>query len=280
MAKKDKIVLAEGATVEDSEGNPYRVTVWVNKDGYIPDVYVDVGRRYEGDLADDRVFVGGVMSLLAGKGYTGEEFERAELGMQGANTVVLEPGKDFNKWIEKKGWIDKSKWDKYDQDGEGLANYIEDDADLLGDLEADFENYDDERDAMDGIQHFVDDVVENVPYFEKLRESDRDKAVQYLLENQYASWLDAKNFKAQREEDKKKKEKAAKRRMATDLRDDYDEKDKLADGVLYRKGKTLQVWWEKDTDGNKFNTPVSETWILGDVDTAKDSYNEFIKKWK
>ena len=71
-------------------------------------------------------------------------------------------------------------------------------------------------------------------------------------------------------------------RHIPDLRYDYDEKgdvssqDDLAVGTYYRKGRILQVWWESDVLGRRFDPPKKgrETWFFPDLEQAKESFQE------
>jgi len=58
-----------------------------------------------------------------------------------------------------------------------------------------------------------------------------------------------------------------------DLRQEKcDEVAKIADGTLYRKGKTVQVWWVRDGRGEPFEQPVAETWTYPDDSQAAAAF--------
>lgn len=114
MAKRTRyftgeIVLGQRIPLAGRTGHEYEATIFVNRESYIPDVYVDLGEEYRGSLYDDREFIGEVMAFLHALGYHGPNFGRAELGMQGDTFVVLEPPKEFDKFITARGWVDLDK---------------------------------------------------------------------------------------------------------------------------------------------------------------------------
>jgi hypothetical protein len=88
----------------DSDGIIYPVVLKIEDSGYIPDVYVYLPRPYTNDLYDDRTFVKNVVAILKAAGYEGKTFDRAELGMQGKDYIVLEPGSEFNAFAESMGF--------------------------------------------------------------------------------------------------------------------------------------------------------------------------------
>lgn len=69
-----------------------------------------------------------------------------------------------------------------------------------------------------------------------------------------------------------------------DLRSDYDQMSTIKDGVVYRKGNVVQVWWERDNLGRPFdNSPQAlqtlfgngrETWTFPDLANAQRCYDE------
>jgi hypothetical protein len=82
------------------------VKIEIRAKGYIPDVYVRFNVPVESaQLFDDPLVVAHVIAVLRGLGYQGPPFERAELGMQGRNYIVLEPGADFRRFV-----IDRYRW--------------------------------------------------------------------------------------------------------------------------------------------------------------------------
>ncbi len=95
----------------DKKGLFWNVTrLSINAEGYIPDVRIDLDSSYEGEaLYDDAVFIGQVMDKLRSIGFSGEPFDRAELGMQGRDYLMLEPSKDFREFALTRGWVDLSK---------------------------------------------------------------------------------------------------------------------------------------------------------------------------
>jgi hypothetical protein len=102
--------------LKNDKGETFTIAdIAVAKESYIPDIYVyftdksgapiSKSQSYDLELWDDKTFIDGVMAFLKKLGYNGKTFNRAELGMQGPNYVVLEPAKDFNKWVaEKYDW--------------------------------------------------------------------------------------------------------------------------------------------------------------------------------
>ncbi|MFT3819804.1 MAG: hypothetical protein QM750_19700 [Rubrivivax sp.] len=83
----------------------------VRSRGYVPDVYVRfVEDVFDFRLYDDPVVVAHAMAQLRHIGYVGRSFERAELGLQGRNYIVLEPGREFRQFVvERFGWHDLSQ---------------------------------------------------------------------------------------------------------------------------------------------------------------------------
>ena len=63
-----------------------------------------------------------------------------------------------------------------------------------------------------------------------------------------------------------------------DLRNSYDEHIVIPDGIFYRKGSVLQVWWTHNTLGEPFQKDVDgrETWTMP---TVKDAKRSFASKW-
>lgn len=60
-----------------------------------------------------------------------------------------------------------------------------------------------------------------------------------------------------------------------DLRQKYDEKVKVNNGTLYRKGVVIQVWWDKDAAGRKLKgSQGRETWTAPDIKTAKENFKD------
>lgn len=99
--------------VADVQGRAWMITnVSIEKSGYIPDVSVTISpaMSHQDELFDDPVFVGAVMDLLREAGYAGRPFRRAELGMQEADCVTLEPNAEFYAFAEEKlGWVNCEK---------------------------------------------------------------------------------------------------------------------------------------------------------------------------
>lgn len=63
-----------------------------------------------------------------------------------------------------------------------------------------------------------------------------------------------------------------------DIRKDYDDKVSVDGGVLYRKGKIVQVWWVKDSSGKKINK--KETWTSPDEKQAKEEFKDMKERFK
>ena len=63
-----------------------------------------------------------------------------------------------------------------------------------------------------------------------------------------------------------------------DLRNYYDEKVEIKDGVMYRKKNVLQIWWTHNTLGKPFDIPVNgrETWTMP---TESDAIESFVNNW-
>lgn len=97
--------------VHDCKDRPWRIcSMTIPARSYIPDVSIKIDRDMsDADLYDDDTFVEGIMQALRGIGYQGRKFGRAELGMQGNSTVVLEPNDEFDRFVEAKGWVDIGK---------------------------------------------------------------------------------------------------------------------------------------------------------------------------
>lgn len=110
MASADTIEIFSGQRqVADSHSRNWTITnVSIEKSGYIPDVSVNISpaMSHRDELFDDPVFIGAVMGLLREAGYEGRPFGRAELGMQEADCVMLEPNAEFCAFAEEKlGWV-------------------------------------------------------------------------------------------------------------------------------------------------------------------------------
>lgn len=93
----------------DRNGREHLVKrVEIEAQAYIPDVYVRLDRDvWEEELYDDEVFVAFVNNALKALGYEGRSFDRAELGMQGRNFIVLEPPRAFAQFVAHRfGWVD------------------------------------------------------------------------------------------------------------------------------------------------------------------------------
>lgn len=82
------------------------VRIEIRSRGYIPDVYVRFNTPVLSDcLFDDPKVIQHVMGVLRGLGYEGPDFDRAELGMQGRDYIVLEPGRHFRRFV-----VDRYRW--------------------------------------------------------------------------------------------------------------------------------------------------------------------------
>ena len=60
-----------------------------------------------------------------------------------------------------------------------------------------------------------------------------------------------------------------------DLRKDFDIAMKVKGGVVYRKGKIIQVWWKTTESG--YVGP--ETWTSPNIKQAEDNFNDMIERW-
>jgi hypothetical protein len=107
-----RIVLAGYSRVGDRYGLPHAIArIEIRTESFMPDVYV----RFDRDvlalrLYDDARVIEHVMGVLRGLGYEGPVFERAELGLQGRDFIVLEPPKQFRAFAECRfGWRDLTK---------------------------------------------------------------------------------------------------------------------------------------------------------------------------
>lgn len=80
----------------------------IEAQAYIPDVYVRLDHDVMDDqLFDDDAFVAFVNDTLKAIGYEGRSFDRAELGLQGRNFIVLEPPRAFGQFAARRyGWRD------------------------------------------------------------------------------------------------------------------------------------------------------------------------------
>jgi len=66
-----------------------------------------------------------------------------------------------------------------------------------------------------------------------------------------------------------------------DIRKDHDEKTNVKDGVLYRKGHVIQVWWDRDVLGRQVvGIKGRETWINPDMENTLENYNCMKSRWK
>lgn len=83
----------------------------IKSSGYIPDVYVRFEQPVrDQELFDDLLVIAHVMSELTALGYVGTVFDRAELGLQGISCIVLEPGREFRRFVTQKYlWRDLSR---------------------------------------------------------------------------------------------------------------------------------------------------------------------------
>ncbi|CAD5366681.1 hypothetical protein RA210_U10447 [Rubrivivax sp. A210] len=103
------IELATQRRGRDRTGREHLVTrIEVKSRGYIPDVYVRMDHDVLDEaLYDDDAFVAFVNQVLNEIGYSGRPFDRAELGLQGRNYIVLEPGREFRAFVVQRfGWCD------------------------------------------------------------------------------------------------------------------------------------------------------------------------------
>jgi hypothetical protein len=112
------ISLAQALHARDRKGREHVITVIkIRSRGYIPDVYVQIDRDIRDEaLYDDDVFVDAVINALRTLGYQGKPFDRAELGMQGRDYIVLEPGPEFRQFV-----IQRFGWHDLDTAGQDLA---------------------------------------------------------------------------------------------------------------------------------------------------------------
>lgn len=103
------LMLATDLRGFDRNGREHLVKrVEIEAQAYVPDVYVRLDRDVlEEELYDDEVFVAFVNNALKALGYEGRPFDRAELGMQGRNFIVLEPPRAFAQFVAQRfGWVD------------------------------------------------------------------------------------------------------------------------------------------------------------------------------
>lgn len=68
--------------------------------------------------------------------------------------------------------------------------------------------------------------------------------------------------------------------MQIDLRKNYDEVVDVEFGRLYRKSNVIQVWWERNPIGKKFDIPVQETWTAPDEKQAIENFTDMLERWK
>lgn len=67
-----------------------------------------------------------------------------------------------------------------------------------------------------------------------------------------------------------------------DIRADYEECAEVPGGKVYRKGHTIQVWWEVD----KLGRPLKdgrETWTLPSYYTPeqiKENFDNLVERWR
>jgi hypothetical protein len=99
---RKRIVLSGYQRVQDRYGRIHRIScIDMRRESYVPDVYV----RFDRDvlclqLYDDARVIRAVMTALTALSYAGPPFERAELGLQGRDHIVLEGGKVFGAFAE------------------------------------------------------------------------------------------------------------------------------------------------------------------------------------
>jgi hypothetical protein len=121
ITSPDAIVLVGPAFIADQKGRMIPITqITIDAESYIPDVAVtidwkafikanpkldlDLDDTRDFALYDDDKFIAGVMAQLRNIGYEGEDFGRAELGLQSDDGIVLEPGTEFSDFAMTKGW--------------------------------------------------------------------------------------------------------------------------------------------------------------------------------
>jgi hypothetical protein len=110
--KHKRIVLAGYSRVGDRFGLPHVICrIEIRSESFIPDVYVVFDRDVLAlRLYDDAKVVAHVMGQLRLLGYEGPVFERAELGLQGRDFIVLEPPAPFRVFVARAfDWRDLSK---------------------------------------------------------------------------------------------------------------------------------------------------------------------------
>jgi hypothetical protein len=106
--EQERISLGNGL-FRSRNGDVHACEVFIFKRSLIPDVYVKFySDKTEFELYEDDYFKVDLMHFLQRMGYKGHHFDRAELGMQGHNFVVFEPGKSFESFAKKLGWIDEA----------------------------------------------------------------------------------------------------------------------------------------------------------------------------
>jgi hypothetical protein len=101
------IRLHGGFDAKDVHGNTWPVReLWINGDGFIADLQVELDKpgALAANLCEDAAFLASVFEALKSCGYAGPPFGRAEWGMQGDETVVLEPNIEFEDFAQTKGF--------------------------------------------------------------------------------------------------------------------------------------------------------------------------------
>lgn len=96
-------------TVMDKKGQTLDITLAIYIKSYCPDLFV-FHSITDYQLFDDNVFINNIMKILKTLNYKGQDFDRAELGLQSSRYIVLEGNDDFGRFItEKYNWCDLTK---------------------------------------------------------------------------------------------------------------------------------------------------------------------------
>jgi hypothetical protein len=102
------IQITDGFSIINPVGSDWKVReIWINDSGYIPDLQIELEEdcALEEGLCENEAFLNGVFCELRNVGYTGSVFTRAEMGMQSAGTVVLEPNVEFEDFAVSMGFV-------------------------------------------------------------------------------------------------------------------------------------------------------------------------------
>lgn len=104
----DPIVLCGPFEVRDRFHTSRQVLkVWIENEGDVLDVFVELdnGDALTAGLAQDAVFLAGVLAKLAAAGFGGPAFAAAHEGLQGSHTVVLAANPEFTAYARTLGFL-------------------------------------------------------------------------------------------------------------------------------------------------------------------------------